>query len=154
MEHIICIENRSPDVIARLVDVWESSVRETHLFLTEDDIGAIKPEVPTGLSAIEHLYCYQDEQGVLLGFIGVAERKIEMLFVDAAARGKGIGRQLIDFAIINLHAIFVDVNEQNTQGVGFYQHLGFSIVGRDEQDEQGRPFPILHMRKWNPSHDD
>ncbi|OAT53609.1 histone acetyltransferase [Providencia heimbachae ATCC 35613] len=40
----------------------------------------------------------------------------------------------------------IDVNEQNPQAVGFYQHMGFSQYRRSELDGQGNPFPVLHMR--------
>lgn len=40
----------------------------------------------------------------------------------------------------------MDVNEQNAQARGFYEHEGFEVIGRSETDEQGEPFPILHMR--------
>jgi putative acetyltransferase len=53
------------------------------------------------------------------GFISIIEQKIEMLFIHADARGQAIGRQLLDYAVSNLGARFVDVNEQNKQGVGF-----------------------------------
>jgi putative acetyltransferase len=43
-------------------------------------------------------------------------------------------------------ALTVDVNEQNTQGVGFYRHLGFVETGRSETDDQGRPYPLLHLK--------
>ncbi len=39
----------------------------------------------------------------------------------------------------------VDVNEQNEQALGFYQHLGFSVIGRSPLDGQGKPYPLLHM---------
>ncbi|WP_330656193.1 GNAT family protein [Alkaliphilus flagellatus] len=41
---------------------------------------------------------------------------------------------------------FVYVNEQNIQGVGFYKYMGFDIFKKSELDEQGNPFPILHMK--------
>lgn len=40
----------------------------------------------------------------------------------------------------------MDVNEQNPQAVGFYKHMGFDTFKRSEFDEQGNPFPILHMK--------
>ncbi|ENH9207696.1 GNAT family N-acetyltransferase, partial [Vibrio vulnificus] len=39
----------------------------------------------------------------------------------------------------------VDVNEQNPQAVGFYEHMGFKVVSRSPLDDMGKPFPILHM---------
>lgn len=62
-------------------------------------------------------------------------------------RGKGIGKELITYAIEKLQACKVDVNEQNPQAVGFYQRMGFSVVSRSELDAEGRAYPILHMRR-------
>lgn len=69
-----------------------------------------------------------------------------MLFVHNDFRGKGIGRELIIYAIKNLQATKLDVNEQNSQAVGFYQHMGFSVIKRSELDNEGKAYPILHMR--------
>ena len=41
----------------------------------------------------------------------------------------------------------VDVNEQNQEALGFYKHLGYDIIGRSPLDGQGRPFPVLHLKK-------
>ena len=38
---------KSEETIAELVRVWESSVRATHLFLSESEIDRIKGYVPT-----------------------------------------------------------------------------------------------------------
>lgn len=139
------IANRDAQALARLITIWEASVRETHTFLTEADIAALKPEVHSALLGVPALHgAYQE--GVLQGFVGTAGDMIEMLFVDAALRGAGIGKQLLAYATGALGAKRVDVNEQNAQGVGFYQHMGFAVAGRSETDGQGRPFPLLHLR--------
>ncbi|MGY0625916.1 MAG: GNAT family N-acetyltransferase, partial [Paraglaciecola chathamensis] len=39
----------------------------------------------------------------------------------------------------------VDVNEQNPKALGFYQRIGFKVVGRSELDGQGKPYPLLHL---------
>jgi putative acetyltransferase len=75
----------------------------------------------------------------------VADQKIEMLFIHPAARGHGIGKMLVDYAIQQLHSTKVDVNEQNRQAFGFYEHVGFTVIGRSELDGLGMPYPILHM---------
>lgn len=131
-----------PDVI----EIWESAVRDTHQFLSEEDIGSIRPYVTMGLEQMPTVVTARDEAGQLCAFMGIEGEKIEMLFVHAGARGKGIGKQLINLAVQDLGVKYVDVNEQNESGVGFYQHMGFSIMSRSETDDQGRPFPILHLR--------
>lgn len=143
------LKQRNQNVVNRLIAVWKSAVIKTHTFLSEADISAIQPEVKQGLEEIENLYGYYDDNGILQGFIGVENRKTEMLFIDADFRGRGVGKQLLNVAITELGAIHVDVNEQNEQGVGFYSHVGFHTIGRSEFDEQGRPFPILHLELKN-----
>ena len=39
------------------------------------------------------------------------------------------------------------MNEQNAQAVGFYEHMGYKVVSRDELDTEGKPYPILHL-EW------
>ncbi|MDE6366423.1 MAG: GNAT family N-acetyltransferase, partial [Muribaculaceae bacterium] len=84
------------------------------------------------------------DSGSLTGFVGLCGLTIEMLFIDAEKRGCGYGSLLIDFAR-GKGAVRVDVNEQNTQALGFYLSKGFKVIGRDETDDAGRPYPILHM---------
>ena len=46
---------RSPQLIAQLVDVWKASVRATHLFLSPQQVEEIKAYVPHALAEVEHL---------------------------------------------------------------------------------------------------
>ncbi|MBC7893036.1 MAG: GNAT family N-acetyltransferase, partial [Sphingobacteriaceae bacterium] len=81
--------------LPRALEVWESSVRATHDFLTEADIQFVKPLVREAVLHEITLACVRDAQGTLSGFVGVSDGKVEMLFVDAASRGTGIGRELL-----------------------------------------------------------
>ncbi len=126
-------------------NLWEASVRATHLFLSEEDIAFLVPLVREALPAHE-LWCTRDEHGVPTAFLCVEGVKIEMLFVHPDHRGHGLGRRLTDFARTQFGATHVDVNEQNTQAVGFYERLGFKTFDRSALDSTGKPFPILHMK--------
>lgn len=79
-------------------------------------------------------------QALFTAFLGVDDNRIEMLFVDDASRGKGVGKLLLEYAIAEFGANEVDVNEQNPQGVGFYRHMGFEQVGRLERVGRGIRF--------------
>lgn len=127
----------------RLLEIWESAVLATHNFLKEEDFTYYKENLPSYFSFVS-LWGYE-EQGRLVGFIGLAENSLEMLFIDATIRGKGIGKKLTEFAIQEQGVTQVEVNEQNDQAVGFYQHIGFKIVSRNELDSQGKSYPILQM---------
>ncbi|WP_342243731.1 GNAT family N-acetyltransferase [Pseudomonas sp. OTU5201] len=136
----------SPTDRQRLVEVWEGAVRATHHFLCEDDIQFFKPLVRDAYLDSVRLACLRDADGCIAGFVGTDGAKVEMLFVDPAQHGRGIGRMLMDHALAH-GARTVDVNEQNPQAVGFYMHLGFVQYDRSDVDGAGKPFPILHLRK-------
>ena len=137
---------RDAGLIDKLTAVWDSSVQTSHHFLTGQDISALIPQVKTALQGIGHLIIAW-EGAVPVGFMGIQDHKIEMLFLSASCIGKGLGREMIKLAIDRYGAEYVDVNEQNGQAEGFYRHMGFRTFRRDETDEQGNPFPILHMRR-------
>ena len=128
-----------------LTELWEASVRSTHHFLTEADIQFYKPLVRNNYLTAVQLYLIRNEQNKTVAFMGLSDDMIEMLFVLPDEQGKGYGKQLIDFAVREQHIYKVDVNEQNLQATSFYLNRGFEIVGRDETDPSGNPFPILHL---------
>lgn len=131
---------------AALLKVWEASVRATHDFLKDADIAFLRPLLLEQYFDAVKLRCVKNEQGNILGFCGVSGKKLEMLFVLPQNRGQGIGSFLCKHAIKNMDIAYVDVNEQNPQAIGFYEHLGFRRIGRSPVDGQGMPFPLLHMQ--------
>ena len=139
------IENVRPENYAEMLNVWENSVRATHDFITEEDIEFFKPIIMAQAFPAVTLRCVKNESGSIVGFVGTHESKIEMLFILDVVRGQGVGKALLQYAIEHLGATQVDVNEQNPQAVGFYQHMGFKVVSRSPLDDMGKPFPILHM---------
>lgn len=144
---ISIVENRTPQVIGPLLQLWEASVRATHDFLTESEIARIGAYVPGALQGVCHLVAAKREDGSLAAFLGVEGRRIEMLFVAPEERGKGIGRALVSFAAEKFAADEVTVNEQNVQAVGFYEKMGFAPYRRTQTDEQGGPYPLLYMKR-------
>lgn len=139
------IRKAEPGEFPVLVDVWESAVRATHDFLTEDDIAFFRNGLLHEWLPQATPHCAISDDGRIQGFVAVVDGNIEMLFIHADSRGNGIGRALLDFAVRSLCATKVDVNEQNPQAVGFYQHMGFALIRRSETDGFGKPYPLLHM---------
>jgi len=129
-----------------ITELWEASVRATHHFLNEEDILFFRPKIAGYLEHVD-AFCIKEVTGRIRGFIGVADKNIEMLFIHPSERGKGLGKYFVRFAFDCLDADKVDVNEQNEQAVRFYEKMDFVVVGRDELDGTGKPYPILHMAK-------
>lgn len=127
-----------------LIELWEASVRSSHHFLIEDDILFYKQLVPQYFQAVE-LYIMRNKQGRIAAFMGLSDELIEMLFVHPQEQGKGLGKELMRFAIQEKRMRKVDVNEQNSAALQFYTNQGFRVIGRDELDSSGKPYPILHL---------
>lgn len=144
---IVEIKDRNPLLIEQLLSVWESSVKATHLFLSENEIEGIKKYVPQALNEIPHLIIVENENQVPMGFMGIVEQHLEMLFISHEERGKGIGKELLQYGIEKYRVNDLAVNEQNPLAKGFYEHMGFKVYKRTENDEQGNPYPLLYMSR-------
>lgn len=128
-----------------LIEIWESSVRATHDFLSDKNISSLKPLILEHYFDAVDLRVAKNDNNKITGFIGISDCNVEMLFISPDNRNMGIGSLLLKNAIENQSANKVDVNEQNPDAVGFYKHLGFSVIGRSPLDGQGNPFPLIHM---------
>jgi putative acetyltransferase len=130
-----------------LVDLWLRSVRATHAFLSGAEIQALLPHVERYLkAATPALSVLCADSGDIMGFMGMSENKIDALFLDPSCFGSGGGRALIEHARAQHEELLVDVNEQNPGAVRFYEACGFTLIGRSELDDAGRPYPLLHMK--------
>ena len=145
MSEIIEIKDRNDTLIGTLVEVWQESVKATHLFLSADEIAMIRQYVPDAIREVPHLFVTYDD-GTPIAFIGIGT-KIEMLFVSPEERGKGTGRALLEKALSEYPVDEVSVNEQNPQAIGFYERMGFRTYRRTETDEEGNPYPLLYMKR-------
>ncbi|MBL3519557.1 GNAT family N-acetyltransferase [Aliarcobacter lanthieri] len=129
-----------------LTEIWEDSVRATHTFLNESDINFFRPKILNEYLYAVKLYVYKDKFENILGFIGIDENKVEMLFIEPKYFKNGIGKKLLEFAITTYNIDEVDVNEQNPNAVNFYKYMGFEVINKSETDCFGKPFPLLHMK--------
>lgn len=66
----------------KLIEIWEDSVRTTHDFLTEEKISYLKPLILEQYFDAVDLRCAKNDSGEILGFIGVVDNNIEMLFIS------------------------------------------------------------------------
>ncbi len=143
---IIEVNNRTVVLINRLLEVWEDSVKATHLFLSDEEIKNIKKYVPQALNEVSHLIIIENDINIPIAFMGIEGTKLEMLFIKNSERGKGLGKRLINYGIENYNVNKLVVNEQNPNAIEFYEHMGFKVYKREELDEQGNHYPILYMK--------
>ena len=130
---------RNETLIHKLTIIWQKSVETTHLFLS--------PQVVIGLKQIPILLVSFTDDDKPIGFAGIADDKLEMLFLSPDYFQQGIGYKMISTAIQDYQIKYVDVNKQNPKALKFYLRQGFTIFKHSPVDSDNRPFPILHLKK-------
>lgn len=144
--YIYIVKDRNKPLLAKLQNIWKASVIETHTFLSTAEIEEIEGYLLEALTSVTTLIVASNNLDEPIAFMGIHKSKIDILFISPIERGKGIGKKLFFFGRENFDVNEVNVNEQNPQAVGFYEHLSFSTYNRSELDEQGNPYPLLYMR--------
>lgn len=134
--------------VQALFDIWLRSVQQTHTFLAEADVQALLPSVRNYLSRSDlDLWVLHDAQLGPIGFMTLLGPGVEALFVAPEHFRRGGGRMLLAHARYLKGPLHVEVNEQNSGAIRFYEANGFSITGRSPLDREGRPYPLLYMRE-------
>lgn len=129
----------------RIIAIWAAAVDATHDFLTPEDRASIGREVEAFLPTAP-LVLAVDDRDRPLGFMLITNGHMEALFIDPEYRGAGLGAMMIDYALAIHPGLTIDVNEQNAQALGFYEHMGFERIGWSATDGQGRAYPLIHLR--------
>ncbi len=143
--HPIEIAKYSDLLREQVLSVWEKSVLATHHFLSREDFIILKNLLHKLDLNLFEIYCLMDRDQAV-GFIALSGRKIEMLFLSPEYIGLGLGKRLIGFAVSDLDANLIDVNEQNTRALQFYRKAGFEVFERSDTDDLGKNYPLLRMK--------
>lgn len=143
---MITIRKSTSNDAPGLADIWRDSALATHDFLSPSDFQEIETMVREQYLPNAEVWVVEENESPV-GFMGMTDNHIDSLFIAPSMRGKGVGKHMIAHAkaLFN-NQITVDVNEQNSQGVGFYLHMGFVQTGRTDVDDQGKPYPILKLK--------
>lgn len=131
--------------LPRVMEIWRRAVDATHHFLAPLDKSAIEAELLEFFPQVS-LELAVDAAGKPQGFMFLHDGHLEALFIDPDQHGNGIGKAFISRAIAAYPELTTDVNEQNPEALGFYEHVGFVRTGRSSHDGQGRPYPLIHLR--------
>ena len=82
---------------------------------------------------IKNIYVF--DNGLIKGFIQMNGTEICKLYVDTFFQSQGIGNELIEFAIKELHANNLWALEKNIRAISFYQRHGFRLTGQKKFEE-------------------
>lgn len=101
-------------------------------------------EYSEGSKALSNTFVYDD--GIIKGIIRINENEIEKLFVEPQFQSRGIGAELLRFAVEAMNANFLWVLEYNKRGISFYQKHGFQLTG--DKIIEDDVVPLLKMCKF------
>lgn len=143
---IYALRKRPGILLQKLLNLWEQSVRTTHLFLSEAEILQIREYVPQALSGVPHLILAEDAAGEPAGFMGIDGKRLEMLFLAPESCGHGLGRAILEFGIQTFAIREVTVNEQIPPPAGFSRRPEFAMC-KTHRTAGENPCPPLYMRR-------
>ncbi len=82
------------------------------------------------------------------GFIGLTENHIEGIFVAKAARSKGIGKALLEYAKSRKPRLTLGVYQKNERALAFYQREQFVVHSEGiDEDTNEADIQMLWMRQ-------
>lgn len=124
------------------LDEFEHEPRAYTLLPLQDDAERL------GYFHQSQVFVYADEAGAVLGFGARGGQQIRAMFVAPAARGRGVGRQLLERMLEGLEGeVGLNVTASNRAARALYQRYGFVPVREFDTDYNGTPITYLAMRR-------
>lgn len=129
--------NRNSVDVDEVMNIWLHSTIEAHPFIEAAYWnGSFKVVRDTYLPQSDTFVF--EEAGTAKGFISILENEfIGALFVELESQGKGIGKQLMEYALLKYKKLKLAVYVENESAVRFYRHMGFEIVTEQKNEETG-----------------
>ena len=128
-------ESRNLDAV---MQIWLHSNLDAHAFIAAS-FWTEHFEMVHDLLPQAELYVHENENtGQIHGFIGLTENHIEGIFVAKAARSKGIGKALLEYAKPRKPCLTLSVYQKNERALAFYRHEQFVVQseGIDEDTNE------------------
>ena len=138
-------ESRDLDAV---MQIWLHGNLDAHAFVPADFWTGHFDMVRDMLPQAE-LYVHEDAGTRQIdGFIGLTENHIEGIFVAKAARSKGIGKALLDYAKSRRPRLDLSVYQKNERALAFYQREQFAVQAKGiDEDTNEADIQILWTRQ-------
>ena len=124
--------------LGTVMQIWLHSNLDAHVFIPASFWKAHFEMVRDMLPQAE-LYVHENEAPRQIdGFIGLTENHIEGIFVAKAARSKGVGKALLEYAKSRKPYLTLSVYQKNQRALAFYRREQFVVQseGIDENTNE------------------
>ncbi len=127
-----------------VMNIWLEENCTAHSFIDEeywkDNLEAVREMMPTAT-----VFVYE-ENGVIVGFIGLMDQYIAGIFISNGYQSKGIGKQLMDYVKQRKQQLSLHVYKKNERAIEFYQREGFTISKEQLDENTGEVELVMN---WN-----
>lgn len=93
---------------------------------------------------LKNILVYDD--GLIKGFVQLKEREICKIYVDTFFQSKGIGKELIEYAMNEYDANNLWALEKNERAISFYIKHGFNLTGEKKFEEDTIEY-LVHLTR-------
>ena len=115
-----------------VVAVWRNASELAHPFLSSEFLDKEEGNVRNVYPKFAEIWVKetnsQETSAQVIGFIALIGNEVGAIFLSPDHHGKGIGRELMDYAVNIKGDVTVDVFKQNEIGRRFYDGYGFKAV--------------------------
>ena len=130
------IRKYQPQDLEHIMKIWLETNLAAHGFIPaeywNEQYEAVKEALPQADILI------YEEEGTVLGFLGLQDSYIAGLFVEKASRSRGIGRLLLEAAKSGRQELTLHAYAENTGAVRFYEREGFQTAAFEKEETTGR----------------
>ena len=120
------------------MQIWLHGNLDAHAFIPASFWKAHFEMVRDRLPQAERYVHENEAPRQIDGFIGLTENHIEGIFVAKAARSKGIGKALLEYAKSRKPCLTLSVYQKNERALAFYRREQFTVQseGIDEDTNE------------------
>lgn len=111
-----------------VVSVWRGASERAHFFLSTEFLDSEAENVRNVYPKFAEIWV-KEMDGHVVGFIALIGCEVGAIFLNPKYHGRGIGREMMDFAVRKKGAVTLDVFKDNVMGRKFYDRYGFKTVG-------------------------
>lgn len=126
--------------LGTVMQIWLQANLDAHAFIPAS-FWTGHFEIVRNMLPQAELYVHENEAPRQIdGFIGLTENHIEGIFVAKAARSKGIGKALLEYAKSRKPCLTLSVYQKNQRALAFYRREQFTVqsegIDEDTNEEE------------------
>ncbi|MFD1630783.1 N-acetyltransferase [Pseudopedobacter beijingensis] len=133
-------ENKDLDCI---ISIWLKASILAHDFVEQNYWIKKSEDMRKIYLPSSHTFVFFDQEKGVIGFISLVKNYIAALFVSPEWQGKGIGKQLMDFAKQRHPILELGVYSKNSDSIIFYKKQGFKVIEKRVDEHTGEEETVM-----------